>query len=185
VKDIVDKIIGDPRYQSNLEHGKPRSGHPEGKLKYHIAELEENLEKLASRASREISEEQYWKLKFLIHVHDTFKADAMPNKPITSPNSHASLAKKFASEFIDDEDLLNMLQFHDVNFALWRQFAATGSYDVQRFEKLLETIQDWNLFLMFIIIDGSTPGKDPQKIRWFFNEVSKYKNTYVNESWIL
>src|SRR3569832_2019614 len=99
--------MADPRYQSNLEYGKPRSGHPEGKLKYHIAELEENLEKLVSRASRGISEEQYWKLKFLIHVHDTFKADAIPNEPITRPNSHASLAKKFAAEFIDDEDLLN------------------------------------------------------------------------------
>jgi len=182
VKEIVEQITSDPRYQSNIEYGEPRSGHPEGKVKYHIVELEENLKKLAAHG---ISEEQYWKLKFLIHVHDTFKANAIPNEPIVSPNSHASLAQKFASEFIDDEDLLNMLQFHDVNFALWKQFAATGSYDVQRFENLLEIIQDWNLFLMFIIIDGSTPGKDPQKIRWFFNEVSKYKNTDVNESWIL
>jgi hypothetical protein len=185
VKELTEKIMGDPRYQKNIEYGEPRSGHPEGKVKYHIVELEENLEKLASRASHAISEEQYWKLKFLIHVHDTFKADSVPDEPIVSPNSHASLAKKFASEFIDDEDLLNMIQFHDVNFALWKQFAATGVYDVQRFENLLETIRDWNLFLMFIIIDGSTQGKDPHKIRWFLNEVGKYKDTYVNESWIL
>jgi len=183
VKEIIEKIIGDPRYQKNIEYGEPRSGHPEGKVKYHIAELEESLERLASHY--EISEEQYWKLKFLIHVHDTFKADALPDEPIISPNSHASLARKFASEFIDDDDLLNMLQFHDVNFALWKQFAATGSYDLQRFENLLATIQDWNLFLMFLIMDGSTEGKDPHKIHWFFNEVRKHKNTDVNEAWIL
>jgi len=182
VKDIVEKIFADPRYQKNIEYGEPRSGHPEGKVKYHIAELEENLEKLGSHG---ISEEQYWKLKFLIHVHDTFKADAVPDEPIVSPNSHASLAKKFASEFIEDQDLLNIIQFHDVNFALWKQFVVTGTYDAQRFEDLLETIQDWNLFLMFIIMDGSTPGKDQNKIRWFLNEVRKYKNTYVDESWIL
>jgi len=176
------KMIADPRYQKNIEYGEPRSGHPEGKVKYHIAALEENLEKLASHG---ISEEQYLKLKFLIHVHDTFKAEAIPDSTIIHPNSHASLAKKFASEFTDDEDLLNIIQFHDENFALWKQFAATGTYDIQRLESLLETIQDWDLFLMFIIIDGSTEGKDPDKIRWFIGEIRKQKDTKVDESWIL
>jgi len=182
VKELTEKIMGDPRYQKNIEYGEPRSGHPEGKVKYHIAELEENLEKLVSHG---ISEEQYWKLKILIHVHDTFKADAIPDQPIMSPNSHASLAKKFVSEFTDDADLLNMIQLHDLNFVLWKQFVAVGAYDGQRLENLLETIWDWDFFLMFIIIDGNTPGKDPNKLRWFLNEVRKHKNTYVDESWIL
>ena len=96
MKDIVDKVMADPRYQNNLEYGEPRSGHPEGKIQFHIAELEELLEKLTAHG---ISTEQYWKLKFLIHVHDTFKADAIPDSPTLSPSSHASLARKFASEF--------------------------------------------------------------------------------------
>ena len=75
MKQIVERVMADPRYQENIEYGEPRSGHPEGKVKYHIAELEENLEKMASRG---ISEVQYWKLKFLIHVHDTFKAGPYP-----------------------------------------------------------------------------------------------------------
>ena len=180
MREIVQQIISDPRYLKNIEYGKPRSGHPEGKVKLHITELEENLEKLAPR----ISEEQYWKLKFLIHVHDTFKAEAVPDSPIVDPNSHASLARKFASEFTDDTDLLNMIQFHDVNFALWKQFMATGSYDLERFSGLLETIMDWDLFLMFLIIDGSAQGKEPEKIRWFINEVRKQKETIFDESWL-
>lgn len=182
MKAIIEKILADPRYQENIEYGEPRSGHPEGKVKYHIAELEENLEKMAAQG---ISEEQYWKLKFIIHVHDTFKAEAVPDSPILSPASHASLARCFASEFVDDIDLLNMIQFHDENYALWKQFAATGSYDVQRFENLLTTIQDWDLFLLFIIIDGCTKGKDPDKTGWFINEVRKYRNTGIDESWLL
>lgn len=181
MKQIVEKIIADPRYQENIEYGEPRSGHPEGKVKYHIAELEENLEKMASRG---ISEEQFWKLKFLIHVHDTFKAQAIPNSAIINPNSHASLAKKFAAQFTDDEDLLNMIQLHDVNYALWQQFDRTGSYNVQRFENLLETIQDWDLFLMFLILDGSTTGKESLKLAWFIQEVRKFKRTVVDENWI-
>jgi hypothetical protein len=182
MKDIVEKIIADPRYQKNIEYGEPRSGHPEGKVKFHIANLEENLEKLASRG---ISEEHYWKLKFLIHVHDTFKADAIPNSRIMDPNSHASLARKFAAEFIDDEDLLNMIQLHDMNYSLWLQFTSLGTYDVERFNDLLDTIQDWDLFMMFLIIDGSTKGKEQSKLAWFLHEVAKHKELTVDESWLL
>src|ERR1044071_3101044 len=109
MRDIVARVIADPRYLRNIEYGEPRAGHPEGKVRYHLADLEANLEKLAPR----ISAEQYWKLKFLIHVHDTFKAEAVPNARIESPHSHASLARKFAAEFTEEADLLNMLQFHD------------------------------------------------------------------------
>lgn len=182
MKHVLEKIIADPRYLKNIEYGEPRAGHPEGKVKFHIADLEKNLERLMPYG---ISEEQYWKLKFLIHVHDTFKADATPDVPILSPNSHASLARKFASEFIVDEDLLNMIQLHDLNYALWKQFKATGSYDVERFENLVDTIKDWDLFLMFLIIDGSTPGKDRTKLIWFIGEVANYKDTRVDESWVL
>lgn len=182
MKDVVEKILADPRYQKNIEYGEPRSGHPEGKVKFHIAELEANLEKLVPRG---ISEEQYWKLKFLIRVHDTFKADAIPNSRILSPNSHASLAKKFASEFTNDEDLLNMIQFHDVNYTLWQQFESTGTYDVERFDHLLNIIQDWDLFVMFLILDGSTAGKERSKLNWFLQEVAKHKDLGVDESWLL
>jgi hypothetical protein len=181
MKEIVERVLADPRYLKNIEYGEPRSGHPEGRVKYHIAELEQNLERLAPR----ISTEQFWKLKFLIHVHDTFKADAIPDSPISSPASHASLARKFAAEFTDDADLLNMIQYHDVNFSLWKQFKATGSYDAVRFQSLLDTIRDWDLFLLFIILDGSTQGKAPEKVGWFIQEVGKYKITVVDEGWML
>jgi len=122
MKDIVVKVRADPRYLKNIGYGEPRSGHPEGKVKFHITELEANLERFASR----ISEEQYWKLKFLIHIHDAFKSEAIPNSPIESLKSHASLARKFAAEFTDDADLLNMIRSHDVNFALWKEYTADG-----------------------------------------------------------
>ena len=181
MKDMVAKVLADPRYLKNIEYGQPRSGHPEGKVRLHIAELEANLEQLAPH----ISVEQYWKLKFLIHVHDTFKAEAVPDSPIEDPHSHASLARNFAAEFTDDADILNMIQFHDVNFALWKEYSKAGSYDRERFSTLLETIVDWNLFLIFLIIDGNTKGKERAKLIWFVNEVRKYNETIVEESWIL
>jgi hypothetical protein len=181
VKEIVETIMADPRYQKNIEHGEPRPGHPEGKVKFHITESEENLDTLTSR---EISEEDYWKLEFLVHVHDTFKVEAVPNVPILHPRSHASLAREYASQFTADSDLLNIIQFHDENYALWIQFSKAGSYDNQRFNKLLEVIKNWDLSLMFLIIDGCTRGKEPSKLVWFINEVRKCKKTVIDESWI-
>src|SRR5258708_6747792 len=119
-KQIFDKIITCPRYRRNLEWGNARPGHPEGTIRAHIGEVEGNLERLRHK----LSDTDYWRLKVLIHVHDTFKGEAAPGVPITAPNSHASLARGFLAEFCDDADMLAMVQYHDEPFALSRQFAS-------------------------------------------------------------
>jgi hypothetical protein len=182
MKTIIDLIRADPRYQRNIEYGQPREGHPEGKVKYHIADLESNLEVLKEK---KISSSDYWKLKFIIHVHDAFKAEAQKDTPSLHPQNHASLAKEYASQFTDDMDLLNTIQFHDENYNLWREYLQTGNYDRDRFQELLNTIKNWDLFLMFIIIDGCTKGKDYSKLIWFINEVKKYKTTKIDATWVL
>ena len=121
---------------------------------------------------------------FLIHVHDTFKAEAKKDVPILHPRSHATLARQFAARFTDDEDLLNMIQYHDQNYSLWLDYRRTGALDRMTFQTLLDTIQDWDLFLMFTIIDGRTAGKDKNKLGWFIEEVRKHKPTRVDISWV-
>jgi hypothetical protein len=37
---------------------------------------------------------------------------------------------------------------------------------------MLNAIKDWNLFLAFNIIDGCTPGKSREPLRWLFGEVA-------------
>lgn len=182
MKDIIEKIKADSRYQRNIEYGEPRSGHPEGKVKFHIADLEANLELLRERG---LTEEDYWKLKFMIHVHDSFKAEAEKNSPTLHPRNHASLAREYASQYTHDADLLNMIQYHDENYKLWKDYSKTGKYDEEIFQNLLVTIKNWDLFLLFTIIDGCTRGKDYSKLGWFINEVKKYRKTIVDSSWVL
>lgn len=176
--------MADERYKENVEfeYDRPLSGHLEGKVKYHIVELEANLERLKHRLPKE---EYYWKLKFLIHVHDTFKAEAsQEGVPANHPRSHESLARAFASEFTDDADLLNIIQFHDENYTLWKQFKSNGHYDRKWLQYLLNTIHNWDLFLAFTIIDGYTEGKDIEKLAWFINQVREHKGTQVDETWV-
>lgn len=177
-KHAVALVKLDPRYQKNIEYGKPRKGHPEGTVKQHIAELEANLNRLRARLP---DEGTYWKLQFLIQVHDTFKAEAHAVKG--SPH-HGVLARNFASEFTDEVDVLNMIQYHDEGYGLWKQFNKKGAYDAERFQTLLTSIQDWDLFLTFMIIDGCTPGKDWDKTVWFINEIRRHKESQVDESWL-
>lgn len=159
------RIITDPRYQENLDWGKPRKGHPEGSIRAHIKELEQNLASMRSN----LTDEEYWKLKILIHVHDTFKPEAHDGVPITDPRSHASLARAFLAEYCDDADLLAMVQLHDVPYALWRAYEHRGGYNEHRLQQLLSAIKDWDLFLAFQQIDGNTAGKSPAPREWFLD----------------
>ena len=171
---ILTRIQADERYQRNLDWGRRRKGHPEGTLRKHIKELEGNLNSLRSK----FSELDFWKLKVLIHVHDILKPDAEKGVPIVDPRSHASMAREFLSEFCDDADLLNMVQFHDEPYGLWKKYQKSGIDEV-RLARLLETIHDWDLFLAFLIIDGCTEGKSRDPLIWFFDVIGgKIKSTF-------
>ena len=167
-KQIFDAITSDPRYQRNLDWGEARPGHPEGTVRAHIAELDRNLESLRHK----LSEWDYWRLRVIIHSHDTFKGEAQPHAPITASGSHASLARAFLADFCADDDMLAIVQFHDEPYALWRQVASKGKFNQQRLTALLVAIRDWNLFLAFNIIDGCTEGKGRAPLQWFFEQVA-------------
>jgi hypothetical protein len=166
-KAIFNAVTTDPRYLRNLDWGEARSGHQEGTIRAHIAQLERNLDVLRPR----LTEDDFWKLRVLIHTHDTFKAEAEPGVPISAPKSHASLARSFLGEFCRDSDLLAIVQFHDEPLALWRQIKAKGTVDQERLRTLLSGVQDWNLFLAFSLIDGCTAGKNRESLRWLFQQV--------------
>lgn len=165
---IFCEITNDPRYLRNLDWGEVRPGHPEGTIRAHIAAVERNLEAVRHK----LSEANYWRLKVLIHVHDTFKGEATPGVAITAPNSHASLARTFLADFCTDADMLAMIQYHDEPYALWRQVATKGTFNQRRLTDLLAAIRDWNLFLAFTIVDGCTAGKGREPLHWFFEQVA-------------
>jgi hypothetical protein len=178
---ILKNIQSDERYQNNLDWGQPRDGHPEGTLRAHIEELEANLERL----SPQLQSEERDKLRILIHVHDSFKPDSQPGVSIMHPNSHASLAKSFLSEFCDDHELLTMVQFHDEPYALWRQKYFRGHMNEERLTSLMEAINDWDLFNAFLIIDGCTIGKSRTPLEWWFQQSANLTHSRITTASIL
>ena len=165
---IFASVTCDSRYCRNLDWGRPRRGHPEGTIRAHIDELEQNLDRLRHR----LSDEEVWKLRILIHVHDTFKPDAKPGVPIWNVQSHASIASRFLVELCGQHEMAVIVQFHDEPYALFRQHRSTGEFDQNRFQELLSQIEDWDLFVAFLIIDGCTRGKARDPLHWFLNQIS-------------
>jgi hypothetical protein len=178
---ILDAIFSDSRYQRNLDWGESRPGHPEGTVRAHIEELEQNLSVMAHK----LTDAERAKLRLLIHTHDSFKAEARRGVSILDPQSHASIASSFLTEFCDDHDLAAMVQYHDEPYALWRQYDQKGSFNVARFDQLMQTIQDWDLFLAFNIIDGCTEGKGREPLAWFLEQISGKINARFTSADIL
>lgn len=176
-----DAITADPRYLRNLDWGEARPGHLEGTVRTHIAEIERSLESLRPK----LTEEEYWKLKLLIHTHDSFKGESKPGVAITDPASHASIARAFLATHFPNPDLQAMVQYHDEPFALYRQVESKGKYNQDRFNALLKAIENWNLFLAFNIIDGCTAGKSREPLRWLFREVASKVESKFTEADII
>jgi hypothetical protein len=62
---MFDAVVEDARFVANLDCGESPPGHPEGTVRAHISEIEPNLERLRPK----LSDDDYWKLKLLIHTH--------------------------------------------------------------------------------------------------------------------
>lgn len=178
---LLERIIVDPRYIRNVEYGEPREGHPEGTVRAHIGELIHNLDFLSTK----VSSVEYFKLLCLIHVHDSFKAESKRDCPITDPQSHASLAASFLKHLGGDDDLVAMVQWHDENYAMWKQFQSNGACSPKRMARLLSAINDWSLFSAFLIIDGCTAGKTRDKLEWFFDQIEGLTNSRFGKEHII
>ena len=167
-RSAYEALVQDERYLHHLDWGEPRPGHPEGTLRAHLADLDRNATHFLPR----LSEADGWRLRLLIHSHDTFKPVAAEGAKITHPRSHASLACAFLAEFCPhDADLLHMVQFHDEPYALWRQ-AQHFRLNHVRLDALFATIRDWDLYLAFLIVDGCTAGKGREPLHWFFAQAA-------------
>ena len=100
------------------------------------------------------------------------------------PYSHASLAKDFLSHFIDDHDLLEMVQRHDEPYSLYRKHRK--GHDInERMTEMLDAIEDLRTFILFNIIDSCVEGKKRDPLSWFLHQVDAEKRQGIDHSCIL
>lgn len=160
-------VAGDPDLLTGLAWGKPRSGHPEGRVAAHVADLIERID-----ASGE-SGERRSRLRFLALVHDSFKYRVAEGLPRLGENHHGMRARRFAERYTADEGVLDAIELHDRPYALWRRYRRTGRSKEEAFQKMMDRVADRDLFLAFVVLDASTEGKSREPLRWFQEELER------------
>lgn len=164
--DLEVAIMEDETWQEGLFFGKPRYGHPEGKIIRHIHEVLENVENLSPK----ISKQEYHDLRLVTLIHDTFKHKVDGNKPAIGENHHAFIARKFAEKYISDKAVLDIIELHDEAYHAWREIAQKNNptRSQERFQNLLARLdENLELFYKFFVCDTQTGDKNQDSLRWF------------------
>lgn len=164
--ELEQTIIENPEWQEGLFFGKPRYGHPEGKIIAHIHEVLANVENLHWK----VSLQDYQRLRLITLIHDTFKHKVDETKPKIGDNHHAVIARKFAERYINDKATLDIIELHDEAYHAWCQeyFCHNPQKAHERLQKLLARIKDHlQLFYLFFVCDTQTGDKNQESLRWF------------------
>ncbi len=165
--ELEHRLIADPELREGVGWGKPRSGHPEGSVGAHVADLLETVDRWGETGRRRAE------LRFLALVHDSMKNRVREWLPKVGENHHAMRARRFAERYTSDERLLATIEQHDRPYALWRKLRRTGRLDERGMKRMLERIPDRDLFVRFVELDGSTGGKNPEPVEWLKEELGR------------
>jgi len=162
--ELEKNICADPEWQQGIVWGKPRTGHLEGPVMYHIADVLANVDRHAT------TEEERRALRLTALVHDAFKYRVDLSKPKIGENHHAFIARKFAERYIHDPTLLDVIELHDEAYNSWRLGALRGKWDEAeaRAQRLVTSLGPLlPLYIRFFRCDNQTVSKDSAPLVWF------------------
>jgi hypothetical protein len=157
-------ICADPRWRAGVMWGEPRSGHPEGAVIAHVADVLANVDRVAQDAA---DREQ---LRVAALVHDAFKSEVDRSQPKAGENHHAMRARRFAEGYVDDADLLDVIELHDDAYLAWRHGSRSGDWSEaeRRARVLRDRLGDrLDLYMRFYRADNETEGKTDEHRIWF------------------
>jgi|ERR1035437_133027 hypothetical protein len=169
--ELERQIISDQRFITGALSGKPRRGHPEGQVIYHIGHVLANVDKLSNKNNRE-------KLRLIAIIHDCCKYEVNRSLPRVGDNHHAVRARNFAEKYITDNEILEIIELHDNAYNAYQKKVKSGDFKGEkRAFELIERLGDsLELFLTFYACDNQTGDKDSLDREWFEKMIDDYKS---------
>lgn len=163
--ELERRILADPEWREGASWGRPRPGHPEGSVLAHIAEVLDNVERLATGG------EELERLRLVALLHDTFKHRVDRRAPAVGENHHGMRARRFAERYVEDALTLNLIELHDEAHNAW----SMGVRDERRWpqaearaQRLIDRLGDGvESFVRFYQADNETGGKRQDGLAWF------------------
>ncbi len=169
--DVEKEIFQDLEFQAGLRYGKPRRGHPEGEIVYHIHDVLDNIDRFYQKS------EYRSDLRLITLVHDTFKYKVDRSKSKVGQNHHGMIARKFAEQYLPpDSILLDIIELHDEAYNAWNQGDRKNQWDKAevRLVNLLQRIEGvTEVYQMFYRCDNATGDKSHDCYEWFVSRLEK------------
>jgi len=162
--DLERTIAADPAWQQGVVWGKPRFGHLEGAVQFHIADVLANIE------GQQPNMEERCKLRLIALIHDTFKYRVNELKPKMGNNHHAHIARVFAEKYLTDPLILDIIELHDEAYNSWRlgHYKNRWEHAEERITHLLTQLgPSLPLYVRFFLADSQTESKDQAPVEWF------------------
>ncbi len=164
--ELEHHLLSLPEVQHGLRWGRPRAGHPEGQVAFHVREIFDNIECIEG-----LSEEMRRQLRLVALIHDTFKYAEGRERPRNWEQHHAVLARKFLEQFTDDAAVLDVVEVHDDGYYAWVAHKSEA-FRSQNPHKTLEHLHKriahcLPLFYAFFKCDTYTGDKLQSPILWF------------------
>ena len=171
--DTEFNICKDPSFIEGCNYGKPRKGHPEGEVINHIKEVLENVNKYCDEYDR-------YSLRIIAIVHDSFKYKVDRSKQKTGENHHAMKARRFAEKYLDNKQILDIIELHDEAYLSAQKGYRDGQWEKanERAAKLISRLGKDNidLYIKFYHCDNETGNKTQDQLIWFKRFVDKKYN---------
>lgn len=169
--ELEQLFFKDARFRAGLLWGKPRFGHPEGKVLYHIREVLDNVEKVYAKLplhQRDLVRQQ---LRLITFVHDTFKNEEQQILLATKKRKHhALIAKEFLANYTNSQVLLDIIELHDDAFYVWRDLYVYDRKEraTARLANLYQKVgNNMQLYYLFFKCDTQTGDKVQAPVEWF------------------
>jgi len=163
-------LISDPAFIQGLLWGKPRFGHPEGKVVFHIKEVLDNVNLL------DLSSADRTRIRLISFIHDTFKyLEGKKRNPRDWTKHHAILARKYAEQYLSDPIVLDIIELHDEAYYCWRSkmLQKNEAKSEERLARLLDKLgENRQLYYLFFKCDTQTGDKNQAPLLWFEKSIS-------------
>lgn len=161
--ELEHAIVRDQAWINGAMWGKPRFGHPEGKVILHIREVLDNVDKATDEP---LMRQQ---LRLITLIHDSFKYLEDRSYPRKVSMHHAAIAYRFAREYVQDKAVLDTILLHDHAYYAWVNHNH-GRDDLA--ERFMRQVYDrlgpnMQLYYLFFKCDTKTGDKTQLPLQWF------------------
>ena len=110
-------LLQTPEFVEGMYWGKPRYGHPEGEVLYHVREVLDNVDRLSK-----ITLTERTKLRLVAITHDTFKFAEIKANPRDWNLHHGMVSRQFIQQYIEDSVIFRYSRASRRSLLLLAQF---------------------------------------------------------------